>query len=272
MNEDEKYLFDINGYIVVRDAMSAEDLALANEAVDHHSGEILEGHEPSLTEGSKALEGSTTRGDLNGALAWEDPHGAPFRAMLTNPKVVPYLHEILGEGFRLDHDLGIITMRKGAEGFALHGGCSQSGFDRHQYYIFKDGKMHNGLTVAAYQLVDVNEHDGGFCLVPGSHKGNYPCPDSLRRFERYREFVKPVPCKAGDCIIFTEAAVHGTLPWTSDSDRRTALFRFSPGNLAYMPHDWSEEMLALMTDEQRKVLEPPYHVRMGRPVLGSESE
>ncbi len=187
-------------------------------------------------------------------------------------KTVPYLHEILGEGFRLDHDLGIITMRKGAEGFALHGGCSQSGFDRHQYYIFKDGKMHNGLTVAAYQLVDVNEGDGGFCLVPGSHKGNYACPDSLRRFERYREFVKPVPCKAGDRIIFTEAAVHGTLPWTSDRDRRTALFRFSPGNLAYMPHAWSEEMLALLTDEQRKVLEPPYHVRMGRPVLGSEPE
>ncbi len=135
MDETEKYLFDINGYIVVRNALSAEDLALANEAVDHFAGEILEGHEPSLTEGSKALEGSTTRGDLNGALAWEDPHGTPFRAMLTNPKVVPYLHEIPGEGFRLDHDLGIITMHRGAEGFALHGGCSQSGFDRHQYYI-----------------------------------------------------------------------------------------------------------------------------------------
>ena len=58
MDETEKYLFDINGYIVVRNALSAEDLALANEAVDHFAGEILEGHEPSLTEGSKALEGS----------------------------------------------------------------------------------------------------------------------------------------------------------------------------------------------------------------------
>ncbi len=46
-----------------------------------------------------------------------------------------------------------------------------------------------------------------------------------------------------------------------------ALFRFSPGNLAYVPHNWSEDMLALMTDEQRKVLEPPYHARLDRPVL-----
>jgi hypothetical protein len=267
MTEDEKYLFDINGYIVVRDALSAQDIDLANQAIDHHANEI-QGSSATLTEGSKALEGSTTRGDLSGGLAWENPHGAPFRSMLTNAKVVPYLHEVLGEGFRLDHDLAIVTMQKGAEGFALHGGSSKSGFDPHQFYIFKDGRMHNGLTVAAYQLTDVDEGDGGFCVVPGSHKGNYTCPDSLRRFEQYREFVRPVPCKTGDCIIFTEAIVHGTLPWTSDRERRTALFRFSPGNLAYMPHAWSEGMLALMTDEQRKVLEPPYHTGLDRPVLG----
>ena len=182
------------------------------------------------------------------------------------PRVVPYLHEILGTGFRLDHNLGIITMRKGAEGHLLHG-SSGPGFDRHQYYIFKDGKMHNGLTVAAYQLADVNAGDGGLCLIPGSHKGNYPCPMALRRGEAYREFIKQITCNAGDCVLFTEATTHGTLPWTADHDRRTALFRFSPGNLAYVAHNWSAAMLALMTDEQRKVLEPPYHARLDRPVL-----
>ena len=127
--------------------------------------------------------------------------------------------------------------------------------------------MHNGLTVAAYQLTDVREGDGGLCLIPGSHKGNYPCPMALRRGEAHREFIKPIICNAGDCVIFTEATTHGTLPWTADHDRRTALFRFSPGNLAYVPHNWSEDMLALMTDDQRKVLEPPYHARLERPVL-----
>ena len=267
MNEDEKYFFDLSGYIIVRNVLSAEDIALANEAIDRHADQIHERTgELSLSAGSKALEGVTGRGDLGGALSWPDPHGRPFRDMLVNPKIVPYLHEILGTGFRLDHNLGIITMRKGAEGHLLHGSSGPS-FDRHQYYIFKDGKMHNGLTVAAYQLTDVREGDGGLCLIPGSHKGNYPCPMALRRNEAYREFIKPITCNAGDCVIFTEATTHGTLPWTSDHDRRTALFRFSPGNLAYVPHNWSEDMLALMTDEQRKVLEPPYHARLERPVL-----
>ena len=267
MTEDERYLFDLGGYLVVPGALSADDVALANEAIDRHAGEIGERvGEASLAGGSEALAGITGRGDLGGALSWKEPYGRPFRDMLVNRRVVPYLHELLGPGFRLDHDLGIITMRRGAEGHVLHG-SSGPGFDRHQYYIFRDGRMHNGLTVAAYQLADVNPGDGGLCLVPGSHKGNLVCPAAMRRGEAYQEFVKQITCKAGDCVIFTEAVTHGTLPWTADHQRRTALLRFSPGNLAYVPHAWPQEMLALMSPAQRLVLEPPYHSRLDRPVL-----
>jgi hypothetical protein len=272
VTEDQKYLFDINGYIVVRDALPAGDIALANAAIDRHVGEIRERvGELSLSGGSEVLRGSTGRGDLDGALSWEQPYGRPFRDMLVNRTVVPYLDELLGPGFRLDHNLGILTMRKGAEGHVLHG-SSGPGFDRHQYYIVRDGRMHNGLTVVAYQLTDVNPGDGGLCVVPGSHKGNFPCPEALRRGEAYGEFVKQITCKAGDCIIFTEAVTHGTLPWTADHQRRTALLRFSPGNLAYVPHAWPAEMLALMSPEQRLVMEPPYHPRLSRPVLQVEGE
>ena len=79
MNEDEKYFFDLNGYIVVRNVLSAEDIALANEAIDRHADQIRERiGELSLSAGSKALEGSTGRGDLGGALLWPDPHGPPL--------------------------------------------------------------------------------------------------------------------------------------------------------------------------------------------------
>ena len=257
MNEDEKYLFDISGYIVVRDALSKEDIALCNEAIDRHSDQIRERTgELTLAGGSKALAGTTGRGDLGGALTWEAPYGQPFRDMLDNPKIAPYLHEILGEGFRLDHNLGIITMRKGAEGHTLHG-SSGPGFDRHQYYIFKNGKMHNGLTVAAYQLADVNEGDGGFCLVPGSHKGNYPCPTALRHGEDYREFIKPITCKAGDCILFTEATTHGTLPWTADHERRTLFLKYSPHSTSWSADYYDADDFEGLTERQRAILEPP---------------
>ena len=35
---------------------------------------------------------------------------------------VPYLNELCGEGYRLDHMPLVIESEKGAEGFSLHGG------------------------------------------------------------------------------------------------------------------------------------------------------
>ena len=274
MKEIEKYLFDLQGYIVLEGVLSEAEVARANEAVDRHADRIRErSGELSLSGDSAALRGTTGRGDLGGLLGWEKPWCDPFREMLVHPRVVACLNVILGPGWRLDHNGGLISMRKGAEGHLLHG-SSGPGFDRHQYYHFQDGQMHNGLTVAAWQLTDSNPGDGGLCLIPGSHKGNYACPQEVRKWLAHREIVRQVACKAGDVVIFTEAVTHGTLPWTADHDRRSVLFRMSPGNLAYATgyNPWPEEMLVGMTPEQRAVLEPPYHSRLNRPVLGDDGK
>ena len=47
---------------------------------------------------------------------------------------------------------------------------------RTNIYIFRDGRMHNGLTVVTFQLTDVPPGVGGLIVIPGSHKSNYPCP------------------------------------------------------------------------------------------------
>ena len=270
MNEHEKYLFDLNGYLVVENVLTPDEVALCNEAIDRHAEDIRERvGDLSLSGGSKTLEGITGRGDLGGMLGWEKPWCEPFRNMLAHPKIVPYLHGILGKGFRMDHNPGLITMRKGAEGHVFHG-SSGPGFDPHQYYIFKDGRMHCGLTVVAWQLADVNPGDGGLCLIPGSHKCNFACPPEMKRYEIYQEHIRQITGKAGDVVIFTEATTHGTLPWRADHQRRSLLFRYSPGNLAYAKGyfpTWPESMLEGLTPEQRAVLEPPYHTRLDRPVL-----
>lgn len=73
------------------------------------------------------------------------------------------------------------NQKKGAEGFALHGGP----LDRHgdpdfflTYHVHKD-RIRTSLLAAAIQLSDVNAGDGGFCVLRGSHKANFPVPDSL---------------------------------------------------------------------------------------------
>ena len=272
MNDTERYLFDLHGFLVVEGVLSRAEVAMANEAIDRHADGIVERvGEASLSSDSRTMQGETGRGDLGGLLSWEKPWCDPFRAMLAHPQITPYLNQLLGKGWRLDHNAGLISMRKGAEGHLLHG-SSGPAFDRHQYYIFKDGQMHNGLTVVAWQLADVNPGDGGLALIPGSHKGNYACPQPIRKWEAHRDVVKQVTCKAGDVVIFTEAVTHGTIPWSADHDRRSVLFRMSPGNLAYAKgyNPWPESMLEGLTPQQRAVLEPPYHQRLQRPVLDDD--
>ena len=264
MTDDEKYLFDLNGYIVVEGVLDSDELAAANAAVAARADTIgIRSREHSLSGGSPALEGTHGRGQLSGMLTWPEPDCHPFRSALANPRLVLYMHAILGKGFRVDHQMLLLTMDKGAEGHTFHG-SSGPGFDPNQYYIFKNGRFHNGLTVVAVQLTDVNPGDGGLIVIPGSHKSNFPCPPEVRKYLAYQENVRQVTCKAGDAIIFTEATTHGTLPWTSEQPRRTLLTRYTAGNMAYMPGfetpDWADERLS-------KVMERPYHPRLNRPVL-----
>ena len=179
MDEDEKYLFDLNGYIVIENVLTEDEIALSNEAIDHHiDPSNTRSGENRLDGGSAALKGEKGRGDMGGMLKWEEPWCNPFRDMLVHPRIVPYLNEILGKGFRMDHQMSLLWMEKGAEGFRFHG-SSGPGFDPNQYYIFRNGQMHNGLTVVSIQLTDVNSGDGGLIVVPGSHKSNYVCPLEL---------------------------------------------------------------------------------------------
>ena len=82
-------------------------------------------------------------------------------------------------------------------------------------------------------LGDEGPGDGGVAVIPGSHKANLPCPDSMKAWEKYQEHVLELNGQAGDVVIFTETLTHGTLPWNGAHERRALLYKFSPGSLAY---------------------------------------
>ena len=53
MNDDERYLFDLNGFLVLRGVLSAEEVATMNAAIDHHDADLNE-RDGSLVGESKA--------------------------------------------------------------------------------------------------------------------------------------------------------------------------------------------------------------------------
>lgn len=238
MNEQERYLFDLQGYLVVPNALSQEQLDALNAIMDEKVEEEVPPDE------------STFRffGDL---LEW----GPSYRDLIDNPRVFPYLEELLGPRLRMDHEYAdIIRSGKGPIGTRLHGGSTP----QHPafYYRCHNGEMRNGLMVVAYNLKDVHEGDGGFGCVPGSHKSNFVFPDEWRELAEMKPFVQAVTGPAGTAIIFTEALTHGTLPWHG-AERRTLFYKYSPSTLSWAREYYDADKYHGLTDRQRAILEAP---------------
>jgi hypothetical protein len=168
-------------------------------------------------------------------------------------------------------------MNKGTNGHTLHGGAIDNDGKPtwNINYDCRNGNIRTQLLTVSVALSDVNEGDGGFCIVPGSHKSNFPAPETLRHYEEMTDIVVQPVLKKGDVVLFTEAALHGTLPWVASHQRRAAIYRFAPATTSYgrgyYPH-WPEESTRDMTPAQLAVMEPPYNLRMNRPVLNDEGE
>lgn len=249
MTEQERFLFDLQGYITVPNALDAGQLKDLNALLDQKIAE-------------QAKEEDTTK-RFGGLLRW----GQACRDLIDNPRITPYLDAIYGGGaYRLDHDYADL-IRSGVSpiGATLHGGSTP--FDPGQFYHWHNGKMNNGLVVVAYNLHDVNPGDGGFGCVPGTHKSNLPYPPEWRNLDQPQPCVRAVTGPAGTAIIFTEALTHGAMPWKGKHERRTFFYKYNSHALSWAAKYYEEDSFGegQLTERQRALLEPPNSRYQGRP-------
>jgi hypothetical protein len=272
MNDKERYFWDLTGYLIVRNVLSAEEVELANEAIDKHEDQIS--FDQNVKEGAPALSG-TERPTLSGLLQLEKPYCDPFRKMLVHPAVVVRLNEMHGEGFRLDHGPLLIGGVKGTEGVFLHG--SGEPHRPHVAYHHQNGRSYVGGVTVSWQLQDVPEGGGGFACVPGSHKSRFPMPRGVRQCDDDMGVVVQPAMNAGDVLFFMDGAqTHGALPWRNEHPRRSILFKYAsrdsvrggPASRCGVPEIyWGEELVEGMTDEQRAVMYGPHSNGRGIPSL-----
>ena len=279
VSEEEKYFFDLRGYLIVRGALSAAEVAACNDAIDHYADQIKTRsiEDGGLAQGSSALAGTEGRRELSGMLGWPEPHREPFRQLLVHPVVVSRLNEFSGKGFRLDHGPLLISAHKGAEGHRLHGGGEP--FSQSVWYHQQNGKIFcRGITVA-WQLTDVDEGDGGFACVPGSHKTAEPTPEEVRSAEDDMGLVYQPAMRAGDVLFFAETMTHGTLPWRGGGERRSVLYKYASRAAAravgkyFTPLERYGDWVGELTPEQQAVLYGPGVHHGGRlPLLESDGK
>lgn len=231
MTDAERYRFDVQGFLVRRGVLTDGEIQALQAAID-----VLDLSRPGLDLGSQRFSGHL-------------PVARRFRDLIDHPAVLEIVREICGGTLRLDHAYGIV-MTPGTSGLALHGGGTP--FDPAQYYLVRDGRIRTGLVAVQWALVDHPPGGGGFVCIPGSHHAGFTLPATYDR-----EIVVEVPFDAGDVVVFTEALTHGTLPWRNRDERRTLVYKYSPGNSGYDVGRWPEELLAACTPRQRLLLQPP---------------
>ena len=246
LSDEDKFLFDLRGFLVVRDVLSPGEC----EELIHLADDVWP-RQPD--------DGPYRR--FNGISAW----GQPFVDLMDDDRLLPYLVELVGSRLRIDHDY-CIFMREHASRHTLHGGPWR--YESDHWYRYHDGVMRNGLTVATWNLTDAPPGAGGFACVPGSHKSNFlqHMPRDVARFERTVDWVVQPAMSAGDVLIFTEALIHGTAVWTAEHERRTLLYKYSPPHSTWAKAPYNADDFPEATPRQRRLMAPP-SVESHPPVL-----
>lgn len=235
MTPEEKFLFDLQGYLVIKNVLTPAEVAELNAIADEKFPRA-----PGATGAQRARPTN-----------WAQP----FVDLMDHPKTLPYLIELIGAQFRLDHDY-CIFMRDGDPGMNLHGG---EGHEGDHWYKYRDGKMLNGLCVLTFFLTPAGPGDGGFCCIPGTHKSHFisSIPRDVLTQERAAPYVVQPVAEAGDALFFTEAVVHGTRAWRAQHERRALLYKYSPGYSAWSQNYYRIDQFAQLTEQQKRILAPP---------------
>ncbi|MDA1193262.1 MAG: phytanoyl-CoA dioxygenase family protein, partial [Candidatus Poribacteria bacterium] len=128
-------------------------------------------------------------------------------------------------------------------------------------YAVTEGHIDCMMVRFIYFVHDVNEDEGVFCVVPGTHKSLFRPPYTCPVDEE--PGMVGLPVKAGDAVLFTENLRHGGFTNRSEQTRKTLHVGYGPAwmmsqNIATMderPHI-TPETWARYDDGQRKLFQP----------------
>jgi ectoine hydroxylase-related dioxygenase (phytanoyl-CoA dioxygenase family) len=252
----DDYLFDLNGYVILRNAIDQTLIDRLNAALDSF---------PSLAWGE--WHGNVQRFDNNGVAGLELQNivegGTPFEELIDHPSWVNYVRRYCGEensyvqGLFIDECFA--SVRRSGGYFPVHSGGYQ-GAVRGQYR-FKDGVFRCGQVNILTALTDVGPGDGGTMVIPGSHKSNVPHPQSgdwnqLGQMDKMEGAVE-VHLNKGDSLLFCDGISHGASARTNPGERRVVIYRYGPSwGATRHGYRYSKELLERLTPERRAILEP----------------
>ena len=240
VTEEQKFFFDLRGWILLPAVLSPAD-------IDEMKKEVYDG-------AKNSYEGS-------------------LQKLLDHPAIVGILTELLAEPSFVSDDYysfrcegSFTTVRPSGwtltENAKVKGGTATPHVVRPPQqanamrYQVEGNKIFAGLTRVVWELEEVKAGQGGTTFLSGSHKAhfNYGGPDpyapnvSDSPWEQsIREAMDEYSCPAGSAIVFTESLLHAAHDWTNPDNPRCAVFNcynslWAQWHLLNLDHEIIEKM------------------------------
>ncbi|KAK1746034.1 PhyH family protein [Skeletonema marinoi] len=243
MSEAERYLFDLNGYIIIRDVLTPDQIAAAHAAIDAHLTDAIPRSDPTLrnaVEGSPMYGSGPPRLDLGGIFEWGSAESEVFKSILAHPRLA-------GKGSNYTEVQS--TVSPVTTTITWPTPVTMEASAPHYW----DATSCLSITIPAME-------DSALCLDHTSPTLNARGDGG---WDHHSEYIQQPATKAGDVVLFSEGTVHGAMGWQSDIQRRCALYRFAPATCGYGRSYFSPDGVGGATTTLHRL--PPYANRLDRP-------
>lgn len=247
--EMEDYLFDLNGYIVLKNVLDEEHVAQLNARTDELIKIERGGARGKLYNDAGKYEslGTIIRNAVEG--------GEPFERLIAHPAWMHYIQRFIGDMEKPILEQSQLMVRGPGAATRLHSGAHK----RRMYTQFRyhNGEFRCGEINILMALTDIGPGDGATMVIPGSHKSNLIHPAFLTGAREPGESLESVEgaievhMKAGDALLFVDCLAHGSAKRTNPGERRILIYRYGPKWENYYP---SKTMHKRLTPEQQKFL------------------
>lgn len=278
----EKYLFDKDGFIVVRGALSVDEVDACISTIDDIPWQHLDPGDwwgGVQVHGYKGADKKMWRDGVNLQQIYEA--GPAFEACIDHRSWINRVKTFVGGKGTFDVSWGplfidenIVILRGPGEAIGLHSGAMP--MIRRNQYTFKEGQFGAYQVNVFVALTDIGPGDGGTMVVPGSHKANFAHPWLQEGFKKWAagdgealRDVDSVPgavevhLKRGDALIFADAVAHGSARRINDGIRKSCVFRYQPSWAApRIPYQASPELQARLTPARLRLVAPLWQAHL----------
>lgn len=237
--KEQKAFFEEEGYLVVEDVLSEDELALCREEIErlHRvSAELEASGDPAFSrfqrepyaEGINRPDGLPVLRKIEGTREISEV----FRNLAVHPNLLRILVELLGRDLLLFRSTLMLKP-------AFHGSAHAPHQDSAYWPIDPPA-----LVTVSIALNEASTENGCFNVIPGSHKLGLKdwgliaqAQDRKPAYENDLDEAQliDVPLKAGSALFFHSLMVHGSGPNRSPRSRNTALYAYFPPHVRFVP-------------------------------------